>query len=199
MDMHIFSEVIKIKDGVLYNYPIHAERIRKTVRHFYGKELSLRLTSGDIPDNLRKGIVKCRIEYSDIILSVAFSQYDYKVLNSVALIENDAIEYPFKFADRQSLNDLLSSSGCDEIIIVKNGHVTDASFSNLVFENKSGLYTPDTCLLPGTKRQNLLDKGIIEERCITPKDLDGYEKIYFINAMMDICDNISVPVNSVIL
>lgn len=198
MDKPVFSDIIQVRDGAFLHFDLHAERIRRTVRHFFHKDLSVELSPGDIPNELRKGIVKCRIEYSDGIRSVSFSPYRYKQIERVALMEDNTIEYPFKSTDRKALNDLLSRSGCDEIMIVKNGHITDSSFSNLVFENETGFYTPDTFLLPGTQRQRLIREGIVQERPISVHDLDRYQKVYFINAMIDLNDRISVPIESIL-
>ena len=89
---------------------------------------------------------------------------------------------------------MLSKSDCDDIIIIKDGFVTDASSSNLVFENKTGLYTPASYLLRGTKREYLLSKGLIEERIIKEDSLKEYDSIYLINAMVDLEDRIMVPI-----
>lgn len=49
------------------------------------------------------------------------------------------------------------------MLIVRDGWVTDTSFTNVVFEDAGGgLYTPETCLLEGTRRQSLLDEGRIQ-------------------------------------
>ncbi len=60
----------------------------------------------------------------------------------------------------------LCKKTADDIIITKNGNITDSSFSNLVFESSDGaLFTPETYLLEGgTKRKFLLKNGIIREK-----------------------------------
>lgn len=197
-DRPVFSDVIKVRDGVFINYGLHAERIKNTSAYFFGKELSLELAPDDIPAELRSGTVKCRIEYSDEIRAVTFTPYKFKKIESVALVRDNAVEYPFKSTDRSALNNLLSASGCDEIIIVKNGYLTDTSFSNLVLKNSSGFYTPDTCLLPGTQREFLLSRGIVKSCPVSPADLPCFDEVYFINAMIDLSDNLSVPVKSIL-
>ena len=74
--------------------------------------------------------------------------------------------------------------------------MTDTSFTNVVFESDKGLFTPSTYLLPGTKRQTLLKERVIKEKVIRIEDIEDYRKLYLINAMMGIEDNISIPISS---
>ena len=96
------------------------------------------------------------------------------------------------------LNQLLNpEQENEEIIIVKDGLVTDSSYSNLVFRQGNVWYTPSTYLLNGVKRQRLLQQEFIFEREIRPEDLDKYSKVSLINAMLDPGD-ISLPVDNII-
>lgn len=185
-----FSEVIKVKEGVFYNLPCHTDRMNRTTRHFFGKEIKCDLAFGRIPAGMRNGLVKCRIVYSDEIHSVEFVPYSFKSIHTVAVVHDDAIEYMYKSTDRTRLDSLLKASGCDEIIIVKNGYVTDSSSANLVLEDASGLYTPADCLLRGTKRESLLNSGMISERAVQLVDIKRAIRIFLINAMMDLEDGI---------
>lgn len=191
MKEQVFSEAIKLKDGVLYNLFYHEARMRKTTERFFGISFPLLI---EVPEDKRKGLYKCRIIYSDKILSVEFMPYSFRTVRRLSLVRNDSIDYSYKYTDRVELNTLLKEGGCDDIIIVKDGFVTDASSSNLVFEDKTGLYTPNTCLLRGTKREYLIDRGIIQERTIKKGDIKKYDSVYLINAMIDIEDGIKVPI-----
>ena len=84
------------------------------------------------------------------------------------------------------MNILLRDSGCDEIVIVRRGLVTDASAFNLVFESADGLFTPAGPLLAGTKRQELLERGLIAARRIEAQELGDYLNVRFINTMTDL-------------
>ena len=109
------------------------------------------------------------------------------------------LDYSFKYADRTEWNALLEQkTGCDDILIVKNGYITDTSFSNVVFENETGLFTPSTYLLAGTKRQSLLQKGIIKEAEISIENIGLYSKLYLINTMIDIEDNLCIDTSLLI-
>lgn len=190
MREQMFSEAIKLKDGILYNLPYHEMRMRRTTEHFFGMNFPL---SVEIPEDKMMGLYKCRIVYSNKIHSIEFIPYSFRTVQRLLLVKNDSIDYAYKYTDRTELNTLLNESGCDDIIIVEDGYVTDASSSNLVFEDKTGLYTPSSYLLRGTKREYLLDKGVIQERVIKEEDIVKYGSVYLINAMIGLEDGIKVP------
>ena len=96
----------------------------------------------------------------------------------------DDIEYSLKYSDRSLINTLFAQRGaCDEIIIIKNGKVTDCSIGNLIFRQEKKWYTPDTPLLLGTQREKLLQEGKIQERTIFQEDIVNFDEIKIINAM----------------
>lgn len=197
-DQPFFIETIKVVDGVFFNLPYHMDRMSRTMNTFFGTSMFVELWKGDIPETLQEGVTKCRIIYSYLSVKVEYERYHYPLLNSLKLIEGD-IDYSFKFADRSALQTLLmKKEDCSEILIVKNGYITDTSFSNVVLENKTGLYTPSTYLLEGTKRRQLLEKGIVKEKNIRVKDIQDYSKLYLINAMIDLEDTVCVDIDSII-
>lgn len=197
MDERLFTEAIKVKDGVFYNLPLHIARMRRTTLHFFGIELSSHLSEDMIPDSFKKGLLKCRITYSSRIMSIEFEPYVFRRITSLTLVEDNNIDYSYKSADRSGLNQLVSlKNGSDDILIVKDGMITDTSSANVVFENSDGLYTPKSFLLGGTKRQHLLQKGIIREQVISKNDLDSFTRLYLINAMIDLEDEIVVPISA---
>lgn len=193
-----FIESIKLKDGMFYNLPYHQARLDKTQDKFFEKKIILEEVLSDIPSFAQNGLFKCRIVYGKDVESIEFTPYSPLKKKKVGIVSDDSINYSYKFADRSNLEKLIANTDFDDIIIVKNGFVTDALFSNLVFESSEGLFTPTTYLLPGTKRQFLLDKGIINERKIRIQDLEKYDTIRFINAMIDLEDEIIIPTKQII-
>jgi len=192
----VFSEVICIKDGQPMNLPYHLRRMGKTIRDIYHKPMPrLQL---DIPTEARNGRFKCRIEYTDIIRSIQFTPYMQKIRKSVALVYDDNICYKYKSTDRRQLTRLVQRAHTDDVIIVRNGMVTDASYCNLVFEDFTGnLFTPSDALLHGTCRQRLIDNGVVQEHPIRADDIFRYKTVYFINAMMDIHEAQQMPVEQI--
>jgi len=100
-------------------------------------------------------------------------------------VYDNAISYDYKFEDRTELENLFSQrDDCEDIIIIKNYQVTDASYANLIFRKNNQWFTPKTFLLNGTARKQLLERKIIFEEKITINDLQRYEKVKLINAML---------------
>ncbi|MPN06604.1 hypothetical protein SDC9_153860 [bioreactor metagenome] len=131
------------------------------------------------------GLFRLNIWYNRTGTEIKISPYVPAEIKKVAVVTCDPdFDYSRKYSDRTALNELLTSaSGADEIIIIKNGFVTDTSKANIVFEKDGVLYTPDTFLLNGTMRQYLHKTGKIIEKTIRAEDIPGYEKMYFINAL----------------
>ncbi|MDH6308425.1 4-amino-4-deoxychorismate lyase [Dysgonomonas sp. PFB1-18] len=199
MTKPVFTEVIKVLDGKFCNPTAHWDRMFRTSKNFFGTPFSMELSDKDIPEEYLTGLVKCRMIYSDQSCKVQYQHYAFRQIKSLRLVEDNNIDYAFKYADREELNALLFRKGdCDDVLIVKNGCITDTSYTNVVLENATGLYTPSTYLLAGTKRQQLLDKGIISEREIRVSHLKDYNRLYLINTMIDLEDNISIDISKII-
>lgn len=194
----LFSEAIKLKDGVLYNIDYHQQRIDATQDAFGRKRINLSEIFTGIPTAICQGLFKCRLVYGDGLESIEFLPYSYPQVSRVAIVHDDNISYNFKSTDRSRLSELRKNATTDEIIIIKNGFVTDGFATNLVFESEKGLFTPSSYLLRGTKRQFLIEANKIKEREIREEDITSYQRIYFINAMIDLADNISIETNDLI-
>ena len=109
-----------------------------------------------------------------------------KEIHTLKIVRDDDIDYSFKSTDRTDLNWLAATKGnCDEIIIIKNGLVTDTSFTNIAIYKDGKWLTPKHPLLLGTKRAALLENVIIQEADITVDDLMKAEKVSLFNAMID--------------
>lgn len=200
MKEYLFTEAIKVKDGKFYDLPMHINRIQETSSFFFQKSIIFNLSEESIPSEKREGLFKCRIIYSDHVISVEYIPYTFRTIKKLSLIKKDDIEYSHKWANRSDLNSLLSGKGeSDDILIIKDGLVTDTSFSNVVFEDETRLYTPDSFLLNGMKRQSLLSQGIIKERTIRLEDIASYTNMYLINSMIDLEDAICLPTADLVM
>ncbi len=195
----MFLETICIENGKAKNLSAHLNRMRQTAAHFGFIAPTMPDIESLLPANLQKSKVKCRIEYAREILAVEFAAYTPKTIRSLQLVHVDDIDYSFKFSDRTLLNALAAKKNdCDEILIVRDGCITDTSYSNVVFEKNNRFFTPDTFLLNGTKRQNLLRESVIYEAEITLDNLHEFDHVYLINSMLDIEDGVGVPVSHVV-
>ena len=80
----------------------------------------------------------------------------------------------------------------DDILIVKNGRLTDTYYCNTAFLKKGKWYTPKHPLLKGTQREFLISKKIIEEADLLIGDLSQFEKIRLFNSMIQWEDTMDV-------
>ena len=194
-------ETIKIENGILQNISFHNERMIRSLFDIYNiKSVMLLEKLIIIPEDLKEGIFKCRVEYDRDIRKVEFLPYKIKIINSLKLVVDNSIEYAYKFIDRKRIEELASSCGQNEdILIIKNGMITDSSYANVIFREQSGDWvTPSSYLLPGTKRASLLRNGLINEEIITYKDLKKYSEVRLINAMMEIGDTNGIPITNLV-
>jgi 4-amino-4-deoxychorismate lyase len=119
------------------------------------------------------------------IENYTITPYFEKSLTTFRLIRDDNIKYDLKYSNRINIDKLWNlRQDCDDIIIVKNGNITDSRFANLVLFDGQKWLTPDTPLLNGTCRQRLIDEKIITPKRITIEDLFHYSKLTTINAMI---------------
>lgn len=199
MSEPLFIETIRVENGTFIRPEVHLNRMCRTVCEIFGSDLSFELPDGLIPADRREGVVKCRIVYGKALEEMTFIPYAPRQINSLQLIEATGnIDYHLKYANRAPLIHLLElRNGCDEILIVQNGAITDTSYSNVAFFDGRKYVTPDTFLLNGTRRQYLLQAGLITEMRITPADLPRFEGVVLINAMLGLEENLSIPTDKI--
>lgn len=192
-------ESIKLKDGRLHNLQYHQQRMKSAMAELFSDAPEIDLTKKiRIPEQCRTGSFKVRVLYGAAIERVEFEPYQPRTVRSLKIVHHESIDYHLKYTDRQILQELYAQRGdCDDIIIIKNGWVTDAFAANLLFFNGEKWVTSDSPLLKGTQRQFLLDQGIIYETEIREEDISGYKKIGLINAMIDFDDMPVIPVEKI--
>ena len=194
-----FIESLKVVGGEFMNIELHQQRIDISSKIFsINKKIVLK--DINIPKSNNDLVQKCRILYSNDDLIISFSEYKQRKIESLKLVFDDSIDYSFKFEDRQQLNQLYDKrEDCSDIIIVKNGHLTDTSFSNIILFDGENYFTPNSFLLNGTMRQELLrDKRIIEKE-IKYDEISNYNRIILINALNSIEDNLSIKIENIFL
>lgn len=196
--MLLLIETICYENGAFQRIPLHEERMKRSRQLLFGILDPLLLSGLSIPESLKDQKVKCRITYSFQIEDIAYEPYIYKSIKSLKLVREDAIDYSHKYKNRESLNKLLGSRGvCDEILIVKNGMITDTSFSNIIFLKGGTWYTPEYPLLPGTRREDYLQKKLIVPRIIRPDEVCFYEEVRLINAFLSLEEAESIPITNI--
>jgi len=182
LQMPLLFETIKIDQGNIYNLSYHQKRCDKSRKSLFNSSNSLDLSS--IIKAPPKGLYRCRIFYTETLHSIEYIPYKEREIESLKIISSD-INYDFKYANREALNILLSRlSSTDEIIIEKDGYLTDTTISNIAFYNGKQWFTPAKPLLEGTMRQKLLDEGFLTTKNISRSHLRDYTQVALINAML---------------
>ncbi len=197
--MSQFIESIKVEDQEIFLLEFHQKRINQTFSHF-GKEGSIDLKK--IYNHLEHdedGLFKLRLVY-DLDKKVRTQMIPYAIpeIADFQLVENNSYDYSFKFEDRKELEKMKMKAKAEEIIIVKNNHITDTSFSNLLFLKGKDWFTPSTYLLNGVQRQNLLKHKKIKETEITLQNIKQFSHFQLINALNDFDDMFVYPIDRII-
>jgi len=192
-------ETIKLSGKKLFGIEYHQRRMQIARKELFGLDDEINLLHAiEILPGISDSLFKVRVLYSTIIHDVEIHPYTVRAIHTLQSVENDKIDYNYKYEDRSGFQKMLCKCKADDILIIKNGFVTDTSYSNVVLEKEGCFYTPSTYLLNGTKRQILLEDKFILEKDISYNDLWSYEKVYLINSMLDINSQPGIPVNQVI-
>lgn len=196
--MSQFIESIKVEDQKIFLLELHQKRVNRTFEHFAKEEsLDLEKIFKDLQHD-EDGLYKLRITY-DLHKKFRTQMIPYAIseIDNFQLVENNTYDYSFKFEDRKELEKMKMLSKADEIIIVKNNHITCTSFSNLLFKKGKDWFTPTTYLLNGIQRQHLLKTKKIKEAEITPQNLSEYSHFQIINSMNDFDDMFIYPISKI--
>ena len=195
----MFIETIRIQDGRACHLSDHTDRMRRTADHFgftaptLPHDLEARL-----PADLRTGTVRCRVLYDHTLREVTFTPYRRRQIERLFAVDAGTTDYAFKYADRAPLaRPQISLAETDELLFVRDGCLTDTSYTNLVLRRGDELVTPDTFLLDGTCRRRLLRTGRIRTARIRLQDLATYDELLLINAMMPLHEAIRLPISAV--
>lgn len=183
-------ETIKCKDGIFYNLEFHQARLdlaRKSCLGCNEKILLKEILA--VPVDCKNGLFRCRVIYSQKIEKIEFIPHQIRKIQSLKLVYDNEIDYEFKFTDREKLSSLFNRrENCDDILIIKNGFVTDSYTANPIFFDGKHWWTPDTTLLPGTQRARLISEQKLNICRISADDIPKYKTIGLINAMQNFED-----------
>ncbi len=195
-----FLETVKVVDGVFVHPELNLQRMMNTMdRAFHTSVPDSFFEDLAIPVDMRCGVVKCRILYGASVDEIGFQPYACRKVSSLKLVDGGNVDYSQKYADRSALLKLTAQKGeCDDILIVQNGLITDTSYSNVVLSNHGKYYTPKSYLLNGTCRRRLIAEGKVIPADISVSDLDSYDNLYLINAMISIEDKVTVSVSNIV-
>lgn len=187
--MSLLFETIKVVNKKMLNVSFHNERMNRSRFELFGCRNEWNLNEVvEIPNDITKDDYKCRVIYSDTIKDIEFRKYIPRKIDHLKLLQCDEIDYSYKYLDRSVFEELLKKNNCrenEDILIVKNGRITDTTYSNIVLFDRIEWHTPLSPLLKGTKRAKLIFHKRILEKDILVEDLQHYEKLVLINAMLE--------------
>ena len=141
---------------------------------------------------------KLRINYSQSKYSISLKKYFKKKIRSLQCLELNDYSYDLKYTDRSVIdkNNKLKSLS-DDILIIKNGFVTDSSYCNIVFFDGLSWVTPKFPLLKGVQRNFLLKNKKIFKKKIKVSDISKYKSFVLINSMTEFNTNDAVNINKI--
>lgn len=180
-----FLETIQLLDGEFKRLDLHQARMEKAMADFYPNEfcpvLSKRLNETDFP---KVGLFKCRVIYDAEIRLIEFIPYVTPIINTLKIVDTDIASLPYKMADRTEYQKVFAKKDvCDDVLLVKNGLLTDTSYCNIALFDGKQWFTPRYPLVMGVNRAELLAKGILEEKEIKLDTLMNFQRISLFNAL----------------
>ena len=177
-------ETIRIENGEVFNLDYHQERFDRSRLELFNSTTNIELSS--LIEAPKDGLFRCRILYDVDIKSIKYIPYKAKEIKQLKVVSSN-IDYSYKYANREELNTLLlQNSKYDEIIIEKNGFITDTTIANIAFYDNyyKQWFTPETPLLKGTMREKLLKDGLLKTKNIESTEISTYKKVALMNAMI---------------
>jgi 4-amino-4-deoxychorismate lyase len=197
--MCLLIETIRVESRKLQNLAFHNERFNRSRRELFGitQESSLE-DMVILPSGIPPGKIKCRIVYGREIMGITFSPYLMQKLLTLQIVEDNAINYAYKFRDRQQFEKLKRNITADDILIVRNGFITDTSYANVVFWDGLKWITPASPLLCGTMRSRLMQEGEIQCDALRASDLRSFKAVKIINAMIGLEESPLISIKNIL-
>jgi len=184
--MSRFLETIRVRDGVAMHLEWHQQRVASTLRAFYPEapvpDLAVVISAArpEVNEDFR-----CRILYDDTGHSIEFLPLRTNEVRSLRLVDLPPdYDYRYKYADRRVLELAYSRRGdADDVLLVRDGWITDTSVANVAFLKEGRWYTPALPLLAGTTWKRLVQSDILVPRPIHVEDLPRYDACALFNAL----------------
>jgi 4-amino-4-deoxychorismate lyase len=183
--MSRFIESIRFESGSYHLLPLHQQRIDRTFAAFFPGRQPHQITSL-LPTLDFREKYKVRVVYDADAVHIDYLEYTPGEIRRLELVKANELDYAFKFEDRTEIIALTLQSTADDILMVKNGLITDASYANVIFWDGHTWWTPRLPLLAGVRRQELINSGTIQPTDIRIEDLGAFKKVALINAMLGV-------------
>jgi len=183
---YLFFESIRIENGRFHLLGLHEQRIGSTLKLVFGQNYATNLEKYlSIFDPPSEGLFKCRLRYGMTFDRPEFIAYKPKTISSLQMVVANKLDYGLKREDRREIEALLNKrNNCDDILMIRNGFVTDTSYCNIVFFTGKDWVTPANPLLEGVQRSFLIQSGVIRSEQIHYKEVAHFQCFKLINAMI---------------
>lgn len=151
-----FIETIGKPDRLL----LHNARMNATRRCFFGSVPDLDLQT--VVDGCRapEGCCRYRAFYAEFIERIEYFPYRLRPVHTLRLV------------------------AADDVLMVRQGRLIDTSIANIALFNGQEWLTPSHPLLAGTRRADLLPRGLIRPADLLVADLLQFCRIRLFNAMI---------------
>lgn len=191
----LLIETIRIQNGRVRNIKYHNLRCNNSRKTLFNCKNNLDLRNIIDTTKIKITEVKCRITYDKIVRKVEYEAYSTRPIRSLKMIEIDNFDYSFKYANRDMLSAFFKQrEDKDDILMTKNGFITDTFYANVALYKNGKWYTPKSPLLQGSRRAQLLEKGLILEIDIHESQVYNYDLISIFNAMIPL-GNITISLD----
>ena len=182
--MYPLFESIRVEGGQAHLLHYHQARIERSYRQLFQKKCPWKLITM-LPELPTTGLHKLRFLYNDHDFSFEIASYEARNIESLKCVEINTYNYDLKFTDRSGIDQSFALRGdCDDVLMIKNGFLTDTSYCNILLFDGTDWITPEKPLFKGVQREYLLDEKIIKVGEIHERDLNNYESFMLVNAML---------------
>ncbi len=179
-------ETIRIENATMLYLKWHHWRLERTFQSLFSKKCPFDLENIIVPYEYRSGLVKLRFMYDKTDSISDFSHYEPKKIETLKIVSDDSFRYDFKFTNRDKILNLYNQKqNMDDVLIVKNGFITDTSIANVAFFNGSNWISPENPILKGTTRERLIFENKIQTDFIKLQQLKDFQAFVIFNAMID--------------
>lgn len=181
--MYPLFESIRVEGGNVHLLQYHQKRLERSYLYMFKKKCAWQLNSM-IPELPKEGSYKLRFLYNKDRFTFELLPYTSRKIERLKLIEIDSYSYDHKFTDRSGLDNAYKLRGdCDDVLLTKNGFLTDTSYCNILLFDGTKWVTPEKPLFEGVQREFLIDQQRVIPEQIHVNDLSDFISFQLINAL----------------
>ncbi len=173
-------ETLECRNGILQRVELHRHRMQASLSALGFSHVP------QVPDCTCPGErVRFSFTYGEAVGEIRCMPYTPRTIQRLIQTDVYDLDYSLKYSDRSFFDHLIKSFPLHhEPLFVRDGFITDTSFSNIAFRKDGRWFTPDTPLLAGTRRAFLLEQGFMEAIPVRVDSIREFSEITLINAML---------------